>query len=155
MKSPHFELHDHVPPLEGGIVDAGLGHANDAAAPLDEVRRLSCFARDDAGAVIGGAVGRTWGECCELQQLWVDAGWRRRGIATQLLRLFEQRAVERGCATFYLARPFSFQAPAFYRKFGYQADGRRSVRFGRGHRQVSDDARPRRRRSPVYVRCSR
>jgi len=115
-----WEVRDDVPELEGGIVDHGLGEANDAAAPLHEVRRLSCFARLPSGAVVGGAVGRTWGECCELQQLWVDPVHRRQGIGAGLVRRFEQRAASRGCTSFFL-ETFSFQAPAFYESLGYRA----------------------------------
>jgi ribosomal protein S18 acetylase RimI-like enzyme len=112
-------LHDDVPEVEGRFVDMGLGEANDAAAPLHEVRRLSAFARADDGDVIGGAVGRTWGACCELQQLWVATTHRRHGIAARLVREFERRARERGCSTFYL-ETFSFQAPGLYRALGYE-----------------------------------
>ena len=113
-----WAVHDHVPAEAGGIVDRGLGESNEAAAPLHEIERLSCFASLTSGAVVGGAVGRLWGECCELQQIWVDPAYRRRGIGAKLVELFEARAAERGCRTFYL-ETFSFQAPAFYRKLGY------------------------------------
>ena len=76
-----FEVHDHVPAEAGRIVDQGLGDSNEAAAPVGDVARLSCFV-SLASTIVGGAVGRTWGECCELQQLWVDPAHRRRGIAT-------------------------------------------------------------------------
>jgi GNAT superfamily N-acetyltransferase len=79
--------HDSYPPQETALVDRGLGEANDAAAPLHEVRPLSCFARTEVGRVVGGAVGRWWGECCELQQLWVELSYRRRGIGTQLIQV--------------------------------------------------------------------
>ena len=114
-----FEVHDTLPSDAGDIVDVGLGAANDAAAPLHEVRALSSFARDAAGAVVGGAIGRTWGECCELQQLWVHDAWRRCGVGSRLVRQFEQRAAQRGCRIFYL-ETFSFQAPALYRSLGYR-----------------------------------
>jgi ribosomal protein S18 acetylase RimI-like enzyme len=115
-----WAVHDHVPPDAGGVVDRGLGQSNEAAAPMHEVERLSCFASLASGAVVGGAVGRRWGECCELQQLWVDPAYRRRGIGSKLVERFEARAAERGCRTFYL-ETFSFQAPAFYRALGYHA----------------------------------
>lgn len=120
MEKLTWAVHDAVPPEAGGIVDNGLGQSNAAAAPMDEVVRLSCFAHGASGEIVGGAVGRTWGECCELQQLWVDPAYRRRGVGSKLVRLFEARAAERGCRTFYLDT-FSFQAPAFYRKLGYHA----------------------------------
>ena len=110
--------HDDCPAAEAGIVDAGLGNANDDAAPLHEVRPISCFARLPSGEVIGGAVGRTWGACCELQQLWVSPPHRRRGLGARLIREFEAHARARGCAQFYL-ETFSFQAPSLYRALGY------------------------------------
>lgn len=112
-------VHDDVPHDEAQIVGHGLTIANDRAAPLHEVRPLSCFARHDSGSVIGGAIGRSWGACGELQQLWVDEAFRRRGIGGQLVRAFEARASERGCTTFFL-ETFSFQAPQFYRSLGYE-----------------------------------
>jgi ribosomal protein S18 acetylase RimI-like enzyme len=101
------------------VVDAGLGEANEAAAPLHEVQPLSAFARLPGGEVVGGAIGRSWGRCCELQQLWVHPAHRRRGIGSQLLRAFEARAEARGCRSFYL-ETFSFQAPGLYRSLGYE-----------------------------------
>lgn len=115
-----YELHDDDIPAEPArIVDAGLGDANERAAPIRDVRKLACFARAPDGSVFGGAVGRTWGECCHLQQLWVDASRRQGGVGTQLVRRFEERAAARGCRTFYLDT-FSFQAPEFYRRLGYR-----------------------------------
>jgi GNAT superfamily N-acetyltransferase len=110
---------DPVPADAAALVDQGLGDANLAAAPLHEVQALACFARADDASVIGGAIGRTWGECCELQQLWVAPEQRRRGIGAELVRRFEARAAERGCGLFYL-ETFSFQAPALYRALGYE-----------------------------------
>jgi ribosomal protein S18 acetylase RimI-like enzyme len=114
-----FTVHDEVPREEGRLVDTGLGDFNAAAAPLHEVRKLSSFARLQSGIVIGGAVGRTWGTCCELQELWVSSEYRRRGIGTRLIGEFERRAQDRGCHTFYL-ETFSFQAPSLYRSLGYE-----------------------------------
>lgn len=115
-----YETHDSAPPDETRIVDIGLTDANFAAAPLERVTALTCFARDASGAVVGGAVGRSWGECCELQQLWVAPEHRQQGVGTRLVKRFEARAKERGCRTFYLTT-FSFQAPTFYKSLGYAA----------------------------------
>jgi len=99
-------------------VDAGLERHNHAAAPLADVRPLAAFATDDSGTVVGGAVGRTWGNCCELLQLWVAPEHRSRGVGSRLLLDFEARARARGCSVFYLTT-LSFQAPEFYRRHGY------------------------------------
>lgn len=113
-----WEVHDAVPAEAGRVVDEGIGRFNNAAAPLKDVTRLSCFARSSSGAVVGGAVGRIWGECCELQQLWVEDRYRGEGIGRRLLEIFENHAAKHGCRSFYL-ETFSFQAPAFYRDTGY------------------------------------
>jgi GNAT superfamily N-acetyltransferase len=116
----HYSLHDSpLPAAAVAAVDAGLGASNEAAAPLHQVQPLACFVHDTQGKPAGGAVGRTWGECAELQQLWVEPAWRRQGIGAELLRRFEARAAERGCRRVYL-ETFSFQAPALYRRLGYQ-----------------------------------
>jgi GNAT superfamily N-acetyltransferase len=112
-------VHDGLPAEAVRLIDEGLGQANAAAAPLHEVVPLSCFVRAAAGGVVGGAVGRTWGACCELQQLWVAPGHRGQGLGSLLVRRFEERAASRGCRTFYL-ETFSFQAPALYERLGYQ-----------------------------------
>jgi GNAT superfamily N-acetyltransferase len=119
MNPVTITVHDDVPAAEGSIVDTGLGEFNDAAAPLHEVRRLSCFARGPGGEVIGGAVGRTWGPAAEIQQLWVADAHRHQGIGARLVRAFETRAAERGCRTLYL-ETLSFQAPQFYASLGYR-----------------------------------
>lgn len=118
MKLP-ISVHDTLPEPETTLVGDGLDASNAAAAPLQDVMPLACFARQPSGAVVGGAIGRTWGECCELQQLWVDEAQRRQGIGADLVRAFEARAEARGCRTFYL-ETFSFQAPSLYRSLGYE-----------------------------------
>lgn len=115
-----IEIHDDVPSAEAAVVDAGLDASNFASAPLHEVRGLACLTRNAAGDVIGGAVGRTWGVCCELQQLWVSPEHRRQGLGFALVKAFERAAEARGCQTFYLTT-FSFQAPKLYQSLGYSA----------------------------------
>lgn len=118
MSTLSFTVHDALPPDETRLVDDGLDAANIAAAPLHEVQPLSCFARLPTGEVVGGAVGRRWGSCCELQQLWVAPARRHQGIASELVRRFEAQGSTHGCHTFYL-ETFNFQAPALYRSLGY------------------------------------
>lgn len=119
-RSNHLDLsvHDTLPADETRLVDEGLGVANDLAAPLHEVQPISCFFRTAAGAVVGGAVGRRWGRCCELQQLWVAPEFRRQGLGARLVRAFERQAFSHGCTIAYL-ETFNFQAPSLYRALGY------------------------------------
>jgi GNAT superfamily N-acetyltransferase len=111
---------DSLPADLHDAVDDGLDASNLAAEPrLAEVRALVVGVRE-GDAVRGGAIGRTWGACAELQQLWVDAAHRHRGLGSQLLHAFEAEAVARGATVFYL-ETFNFMAPDFYARHGYQA----------------------------------
>jgi ribosomal protein S18 acetylase RimI-like enzyme len=114
-----YSTHDDVPNDVGTVVDMGLGEANRIAAPMDEVRPIAGAARLASGEIVGGVVGRAWGGCCEVQQLWVHPAHRRRGIGTRLMRDLHRRAEARGCRTFYL-ETMSFQAPRLYRALGYE-----------------------------------
>ena len=91
-----ISTHDDHPKKEAGVVDHGLDEFNFAVAPLHEVTPLSCFARLPGGEVIGGAVGRSWGPCAEIQQLWVSEAHRKSGIGTRLVYAFENHARGRG-----------------------------------------------------------
>ena len=66
-----------------------------------------------------GAVGRRWGECAELQQLWVRPDLRRQGLGARLVRAFEAHAASAAAGVVYL-ETFSFQAPRLYRALGYE-----------------------------------
>jgi GNAT superfamily N-acetyltransferase len=99
-------------------VDAGLGRFNDQAAPLHEVQSLACVAEAEDGSLIGGLLGRTWGACAEIQQLWITEDARKGGVGRALLNEFEHAARERGVSTFYL-ETWSFQARGFYESCGY------------------------------------
>ncbi len=113
-----IESYDAHPSAECGAVDEGIGQFNDAAAPLHEVKPLVCLARSEDKSVVGGAVGRRWGTCVELQQLWVAEGRRAEGVGSILMSAFEKLACSHGCKSIFL-ETFSFQALDFYLKLGY------------------------------------
>jgi ribosomal protein S18 acetylase RimI-like enzyme len=113
-----FSSFDAPPEASVLAIDQGLDEYNLSVAPVDDVKQLASFATDASGRTVGGAVGRTWGRCCELLQLWVDPAHRSAGVGSRLLREFEAHAARRGCDIYYLTT-LSFQAPGFYRKHGY------------------------------------
>ena len=114
-----YHLTDRPSSDELAAIDAGLNAFNQSEAEVSYVRKLVVTARDEAGSIQGGALGRTWGECCELLQLWVAEPCRRRGLGRSLVQRFEREARIRGCLLVYLDT-FSFQAPGFYESLGYE-----------------------------------
>jgi GNAT superfamily N-acetyltransferase len=82
-----------------------------------------CFTIEDGGRIVAGIAGHTWGGCCEIKQLWVDAPVRGRGLGSALLARAEQEATRRGCGRMLLST-HSFQAPALYRARGFTEVGR-------------------------------
>ena len=80
---------------------------------------LAGAVRNDAGEIIAGFNGHTWGGCCELAHVWVHEQYRGQGLGGLLLRSAEAEAAARGCVQVVLAT-HSFQAPGFYERLGYQ-----------------------------------
>jgi ribosomal protein S18 acetylase RimI-like enzyme len=119
MDAIAFSTFDIPPDSMAMAVDRGLDLYNESVAPLSDVQPLAAFAAGPSGQVVGGAVGRSWGGCCELLQLWVDTEFRGSGIGSELLRKFEEHGKSRGCTVFYLTT-LSYQAPDFYRRHGYR-----------------------------------
>ena len=81
---------------------------------------LAIFLRDEREAVLGGALGHVWGGWLDLSILWVAEPFRGQGYGSRLLRAAEDEARMQGCHGVFLTT-FSFQAPGFYEKFGYEA----------------------------------
>ena len=119
LMTPIFECSDSPSPADLAVVDVGLDQFNLAEPELRRVKPLAVFARGATGRVVGGAVGRTWGLCCELQQLWTIEEARSQGIGTELMNRFETEATRRACSLIYLDT-FSFQARPFYENRGYR-----------------------------------
>ena len=99
--------------LEDRLYDFNAG-----ATGIRDGRGLGVFLRDEFKNIVAGAAGHTWGETCELRQVWVAASVRGRGLGRQLIAEAEAEAVRPGCRQLVLTT-HSFQAPEFYRKLGF------------------------------------
>jgi ribosomal protein S18 acetylase RimI-like enzyme len=96
---------------------------NYEATGFHDGRHLAAFVRDDAGAMIAGLSGFTWGGYAKIEYLWIAAAHRRAGLGRRLLGAAEAEARARGCDVIVLDT-HDFQAPGFYEKLGYVACGR-------------------------------
>ena len=117
--SPTFEYSENPDPSDLAVVEAGIDQFNLGEPELHRVRSIAVFARGATDKLVGGAVGRTWGQCCELQQLWTLEEARGQGIGTELMNRFEIEATRRACSLIYLDT-FTFQARPFYESRGYR-----------------------------------
>jgi len=82
-------------------------------------RDLGIFAEDADGRKLAGLIGETHGNWLTIRYLWVSETLRGRGIGSSILKQAEAAARERGCRYAFLDT-FDFQAPEFYRKYGYR-----------------------------------
>ncbi len=114
---------DEQPAAEDvAFLEGQINAYNIAATGHDDGRELALFLRDAAGVIAGGLYGWTWGGHLEVRYLWLRADLRGQGHGSALLRAAEEEAVRRGCGRV-LLDSYSFQAPAFYRRHGYEEFG--------------------------------
>ncbi len=114
---------------------------NSSATGIGDGELLAFFVRE-RGRIVAGICGNTWGGTCELRQFWVEESQRRRGLGTQLFQAAEQEARRRGCTQMVLMT-FSFQAPGFYERHGFETVATVD-NHPRGHRNLlmRKDLRP-------------
>ena len=72
--------------------------------------------------IVGGVLGELYWEWFHLDLLWVKEELRGRGYGRQLLMRAEDEARQRGAKNVFLDT-FSFQAPDFYKQYGYRVFG--------------------------------
>jgi GNAT superfamily N-acetyltransferase len=104
--------------LEAFLVDR-IYEFNSEATGYFDGKLLGARVQNEAGEVIAGLNGHTWGGCCEISNLWVDQRHRGQGLGRTVLRAAEAEARRRGCSRVVLTT-HSFQAPQFYERLGYQ-----------------------------------
>ncbi|MCA1056002.1 GNAT family N-acetyltransferase [Rossellomorea aquimaris] len=92
---------------------------DDVKTPLEKV---SFVIRDDQDEIVGGVVGETFWHHLHIDFLWVSEEYRKEGYGVQLVERMEEFAKEKGCYLVILDT-FSFQAPGFYKKLGYEEFG--------------------------------
>jgi GNAT superfamily N-acetyltransferase len=108
------------------LIGEGLDAYNASKAGPDGSENLEdlwVIARDANGAVQGGVKSRTSYSWLFIDWLWVAPSRRGEGLGVRLLQHVEDAARDRDCVGAYLYT-FSFQAPHFYQRQGYEEFGR-------------------------------
>jgi GNAT superfamily N-acetyltransferase len=117
-----FHVEEDPDPRDIDVLEAQIRRAASAATGLGDAVELAIFVRE-GGKVVAGISGWTWGDSCELQNLWVDPRLRGRWLGAQLLAAAEAEAAARGC-TQTVHFTYDFQARALYERAGYEMVGR-------------------------------
>ncbi|MFT9497492.1 MULTISPECIES: GNAT family N-acetyltransferase [Bacillota] len=86
------------------------------------VKNISFILRDEGGEILGGITGTIFWYNLHIDFLWVDESLRGNGYGKELLNRIEKIARENRCQLIQLDT-FSFQAPDFYQKNGYEIVG--------------------------------
>ncbi|HMY66947.1 MAG TPA: GNAT family N-acetyltransferase [Leptospiraceae bacterium] len=81
-----------------------------------------CFTAKQGDQIIGGMLGGIFFRGLNIQCLWVDENYRKKGLGLQFLEKAEALAKEKHCTLIFLYS-FSFQAPFFYIKAGFDIVG--------------------------------
>ncbi len=122
METDHLTVEVHPAEQDIRFLKNQLIGFNIAQTGINGAELLAIFLRNEDGLIIAGLYGWTWGGCCEVQYLWVHQDVREQGYGKRLLLAAECEAAARGCHQVILDT-YSFQAPGFYQKLGYQIVG--------------------------------
>ena len=125
---------DAPDPAVREVIEPGLVGFNARAGAPTKFHPLGVLVRAVEGKVLGGLTGWTAWDWLFVQLFWLPEALRGAGLGSELLRRAEAEAKRRGCHAVWLDS-FSFQAPEFYRKQGYEIFGVLDD-YPPGHRRV-------------------
>jgi ribosomal protein S18 acetylase RimI-like enzyme len=100
------------------LLDGLNGHAI-ARAGTPPPEPLAIFLYDEAERIVGGLQAQVWDGVLEIRLIWVHEDFRGEGYGKRLMETAEAEGIARGCELATL-RTFSYQAPEFYKKLGYE-----------------------------------
>lgn len=104
---------------EANYVRNKLIEFNSRHVPNGIYEEIILCSRNDNGEIIAGLNSAICWNWMEIDILWVDEFYRGQGFGQRLLEEAEQIARAKECA-FIKLNTFSFQAPEFYKKYGYK-----------------------------------
>lgn len=114
-----FKITDEIKKQDKETIFQCLLEYNLARIEDKNPKDLGVYFQDEKGEMLAGLIGDTHGNWLTVKFLWVSEKLRGKSIGSQILRKAEETAKERGCKYAFLDT-FSFQAPEFYKKYGYK-----------------------------------
>ena len=114
-----LKITDEIKEDDQAVIFEGLLEYNLARIEDKNPQDLGIYLEDESGKKVAGLIGNTHGNWLTVKFLWVSEELRGQNIGSKILRQAEETAKERGCHSVFLDT-FSFQAPEFYKKHGYQ-----------------------------------
>ena len=117
-----------------GIIGQGISDYNQEQTGDGSQGQVLCYAiKGPSDEIAGGVIGIIYWDWLYIDLMWIKAELRGHGLGHRLLTLVEDEARRRGATHAHLDT-FSFQAPGFYQKHGYQVFGELS-NFPSGHQR--------------------
>lgn len=107
---------------EAKHVTRRLVEYNAKHAPYGHYEEINLCMKDEQGEIIAGLNSSISWHWMDIDILWVNGDYQGQGFGKQLLAKAEQIARSKNC-TFIKLNTFSFQAPEFYKKNGYEIIG--------------------------------
>ena len=104
------------------IIGQGITDYNTQQAGQDKGKNLCFVVKNPEGEIVGGVIGTTYWDWMSIELMWLREDMRRQGYGRELLLMAEEEGRQRGAKHVFLDT-FSFQAPDFYKKYGYQVFG--------------------------------
>lgn len=117
--NPSHVMTKNLSSTDHDLLEDRLYEFNCAQTRQDDGQLFSFMIQNEKQEIVAGISGWTWAQACEIQALWVHPSWRGQGYGQRLLEAAEQEAREHNCKMILLSS-YSFQAPGFYQKHGYE-----------------------------------
>ena len=118
MPFPEIVITAEPTPAQVQYLEDRIYEFNARATGITDGEWLGIFIEEE-GRIVAGLCGNAWGGCLEIRQFWIEETRRKLGLGSRLLGVAEQEARRRDCGQI-LLMTFTFQAPAFYAKHGFE-----------------------------------
>lgn len=117
-----YIIENNANEMQNVIKEKVIKHSNGSLPPtIDTLPESSfgCYLYNDEDSIVGGITAHSFWNIMHIDFFWVDETLRGQGQGKRLLTGMESIAKRENCKVIHL-ETFSFEAPKFYEKNGYQ-----------------------------------